>query len=74
MVVSAAISSEKQVILSQEQANSALAKPKGLASSRFANASEGGDDGAAAEDNAAEGEDDDDHSSAALALVREPLA
>lgn len=49
------------------------AKPKGLASSKFADA-EGGDATAAAKDDAPEGEDDEDYSSTALASVREPLA
>jgi hypothetical protein len=52
------------------QAKAAPAKPKGLASSRFAEPDEGED--AAAKDDAAEGEDD--YSSVALATVGKPFA
>ena len=54
------------------QANANLAKPKGLASSRFANHEEGAD-ASAANEGAAEGEEED-YTSAALASVRESLA
>jgi hypothetical protein len=54
-----------------QQANAAIAKPKGLSASRFANAE--GDD-AAANEEAAEGEEIDDHSSVALASVRKAPA